>query len=704
MGLTCRAIESLEWCAARCTEEGELELELELEGRIGIDWPCETLSGDGRSAFSRADGSAPDSGSASDESGAAAGAAASSVGSAVLAFSVVGFVVDVGVEIVVVVVLGVAVAVAVAVTAATAGKFGAGKDDEGEGEGEGDGDDINAAMVVSRSRPLDNSGTMSTRSAFASPIGGGDGSEMVDTARGRVALGCSTGANMTALWRCEMASSSLSARTITIGLSDRKLLSGRRVGDVLGDLAELAAAGGAASGGTDAEAAAAADVVVVGASSGLESFVERLTPSTEERFFFMVVPTKAHSSTCQADAVPRQQARENEQQAARERECERDGEEVLLLAAVLRRLCGSEQIFDKIKIQMPLRLRLPLSHSFIRPLVLAAATATMGAPPVSPPPVENVSKVKAATITKFAAITGIVTIVVCYVLAVREGHVPKWLPMVRALALPRPRAASCHGLLTTAISRSLQISDCAVYPPESYLFRVGIISSALMIFVTSVLFYFFLSSTTGRHRFDDKVGVFLAGLATLGLALVGAINEDENGTVHGASAVVFFTAFIFYMILSTVRLWRYKNPNFTVSKTSLTIKATTTVIGLVALIAFALMSTPPSLARSLTHSHSFVDDFASLTRRAGRLELGQVRHRHCHLRVGRHLDDPLLRAVVQPRLWRQRVRREPPGRHLGCRCPCGARRRRRHVVGRLRCPTLRCPASAPDACPRCELV
>ena len=99
------------------------------------------------------------------------------------------------------------------------------------------------------------------------------------------------------------------------------------------------------------------------------------------------------------------------------------------------------------------------------------------------------------------------TILLCYFLAVYYGHVPAWLPM---------------------------ISDCAVEAPEKYPFRLGIITTAVMLFVNAYLFYFFLNTyELGGRKELDKVGLLLAGLASFGLAIVGAVNEVENTTLHG---------------------------------------------------------------------------------------------------------------------------------------------------------------------------
>lgn len=99
------------------------------------------------------------------------------------------------------------------------------------------------------------------------------------------------------------------------------------------------------------------------------------------------------------------------------------------------------------------------------------------------------------------------------------------------------------------------ISDCAVYAPEKYPFRIGMIISACLIFCNAVLFYFYIGYKSARSAWD-KVGVVLAGLASSGLAVVGAVNEQEDNAVHSTAAVIFFFAYEFFMVLGASRLSR----------------------------------------------------------------------------------------------------------------------------------------------------
>ena len=96
------------------------------------------------------------------------------------------------------------------------------------------------------------------------------------------------------------------------------------------------------------------------------------------------------------------------------------------------------------------------------------------------------------------------TIFLCYALAVGLGHVPAWLPM---------------------------ISDCAVESPEKYPFRLGIISGATALIANVLLVYSAFPSFSLR-----KTSAAFGVVASVGLAIVGAVNEEEDNTVHSGMA------------------------------------------------------------------------------------------------------------------------------------------------------------------------
>jgi len=73
-------------------------------------------------------------------------------------------------------------------------------------------------------------------------------------------------------------------------------------------------------------------------------------------------------------------------------------------------------------------------------------------------------QIKARFLSILASTFSLATIFGCYLIAVGQGHVPAWLPM---------------------------ISDCAVYPPESYFFRIGIILGAGLLVSNCILMLLF---------------------------------------------------------------------------------------------------------------------------------------------------------------------------------------------------------------------
>ena len=94
------------------------------------------------------------------------------------------------------------------------------------------------------------------------------------------------------------------------------------------------------------------------------------------------------------------------------------------------------------------------------------------------------------------------TIFVCYGIAVYLGHVPAWLPM---------------------------ISDCAILPPEKYLFRLGIVTGAIFLAIESKLIYHVDQSFS-----YSKFGLIMGTMAPCGLAIVGVVNEKENNGIHSS--------------------------------------------------------------------------------------------------------------------------------------------------------------------------
>lgn len=178
---------------------------------------------------------------------------------------------------------------------------------------------------------------------------------------------------------------------------------------------------------------------------------------------------------------------------------------------------------------------------------------------------EHVYAIAGSIVVRTSAIFGFGTIMLCYIIAVSLGHVPAWLPM---------------------------ISDCAVDKPERYPFRIGIITAASLLALGAYSFYCYLhTSTLGGIKDSDKVAVVIAAVSCFFLACVGAINEQENNTLHSGSAVIFFTGYLIYMLMTTYRLWHSSNPERQISPVSLAIKIGLAAATFVALITLVYGST-----------------------------------------------------------------------------------------------------------------
>ena len=111
----------------------------------------------------------------------------------------------------------------------------------------------------------------------------------------------------------------------------------------------------------------------------------------------------------------------------------------------------------------------------------------------------------AKTIIHAGVIEILSTILLCYVLAVVNGHVPVWLPM---------------------------ISDCAVYAPEKYPFRLGIVVGACLIAVQVVTTYY-----ANRDLKFAKALLVLGVVGSAGLGVVGVVNEVEDDNVHDCKSM-----------------------------------------------------------------------------------------------------------------------------------------------------------------------
>ena len=163
------------------------------------------------------------------------------------------------------------------------------------------------------------------------------------------------------------------------------------------------------------------------------------------------------------------------------------------------------------------------------------------------------------------------TIFVCYGIAVSLGHVPAWLPM---------------------------ISDCAVLPPEKYIFRLGIVIGSVFLAMDSILIY-----NADKSYSHSKLGLLLGMVGVVGMSIVGVVNEKEDNGVHSskdeiaisvnhlsylytAAAVMMYLSYIIYMVVFSF----YSGAEPNISTISLIIKRVCAVLGVAIFTAFVFMS------------------------------------------------------------------------------------------------------------------
>ena len=114
------------------------------------------------------------------------------------------------------------------------------------------------------------------------------------------------------------------------------------------------------------------------------------------------------------------------------------------------------------------------------------------------------------------------TIFTCYGLAASLGHVPVWLPM---------------------------ISDCAVYAPEKYLFRLGLVTGSIFLHVESILLY-----NADKAFSNSRLSMILSLMSSLGMGIVAVVNEKENNTIHTGTCAKCVTIFVYFTFAIQLQL------------------------------------------------------------------------------------------------------------------------------------------------------
>eukprot|EP01060_Flectonema_neradi_P007677 TRINITY_DN15382_c0_g2_i1.p1 TRINITY_DN15382_c0_g2~~TRINITY_DN15382_c0_g2_i1.p1 ORF type:complete len:237 (+),score=22.93 TRINITY_DN15382_c0_g2_i1:76-786(+) len=157
---------------------------------------------------------------------------------------------------------------------------------------------------------------------------------------------------------------------------------------------------------------------------------------------------------------------------------------------------------------------------------------------------------------------GLSIILTCYVISWKEGYVPGPLGPIKNWPM---------------------ISDCFVHPPASYLSRFGIIILAVCMWINAAVYFFWTGQNkNGGRQFADHVTAFLITIGCCGLATVGAVNEDENNTIHTTGAVTFFLSYYSFMTISLCRVLSMPQ----VHRLSRLFKIVSATIGWIAITAF----------------------------------------------------------------------------------------------------------------------
>ena len=113
---------------------------------------------------------------------------------------------------------------------------------------------------------------------------------------------------------------------------------------------------------------------------------------------------------------------------------------------------------------------------------------------------EILAKVSFGTLIHIGVVELASVILVCYGLAVKEGHVKPWLPT---------------------------ISDCGVYPPEVFIFRYGLVVGAVLLAVEAVALY-----NADKPFSKSKICLVLGLVVAFCLGVVGVVNDQEVPPVH----------------------------------------------------------------------------------------------------------------------------------------------------------------------------
>lgn len=143
----------------------------------------------------------------------------------------------------------------------------------------------------------------------------------------------------------------------------------------------------------------------------------------------------------------------------------------------------------------------------------------------------SLSAIPVVRVTQSLFVIGLSTIAICYVLCV----------YVLGAIAPLPHVP--------------MISDTFVPQPASFVSRFGMTATAFLLWLTQLFFLFYAKVSPGASPARDHFAFWTGSVGAFGLAIVAACNEDEDGTLHGTGAGMFFIGQLIMMVIMTRRAY-----------------------------------------------------------------------------------------------------------------------------------------------------
>ena len=135
---------------------------------------------------------------------------------------------------------------------------------------------------------------------------------------------------------------------------------------------------------------------------------------------------------------------------------------------------------------------------------------------------EQIGSIPSTNVIQMAGTLPIVTVLICYFLAVSLGHVPAFFPM---------------------------ISDLDTNPPEYYVFRIGFLFSSLLLLFCEWQLKCLYANVFREFDKTRAVAYAVSCVSALFLALLTSISEDEFYDLHLFCAFAFFVLVFAYFVM-----------------------------------------------------------------------------------------------------------------------------------------------------------